>query len=88
MSDVKWQFTKQNYREGVPQSLRRRSGLEFWSQHGGSVIGGELNGEPIAENDWIISKGEAISIEKGSPPTAAKLSFFEQIVRYIFGVTR
>lgn len=52
-----WQFTKENYNNGVPP-LFRDSSISYWSQYGGDVIGSEvrtLEGEmEISENDWII----------------------------------
>ena len=52
-----WQFTKENYSKGTPREFRNLS-VSLWSQHGGAVIGGEINtlGGKIAifENDWII----------------------------------
>lgn len=52
-----WQFTRENYKNGVPPLFRDQS-ISYWSQYGGDVIGGEvrtLEGEmEISENDWII----------------------------------
>lgn len=52
-----WQFTKDNYKKGVPHLFRDPS-VKYWSQYGGDVIGGEittLEGKmEISENDWII----------------------------------
>ena len=58
-----WQFTKSNYRVGVPAEFKHAT-VCLWSQYGGRVIGGEietLEGKHIvSENDWIIRgvKGE------------------------------
>ncbi|WP_312969755.1 hypothetical protein [Acinetobacter gerneri] len=52
-----WQFTKENYKQGVPTFLRSKE-VEFWSQFGGDVIGGEIKTlegvMTITENDYII----------------------------------
>ena len=52
-----WQFTKENYSKSTPREFRHLS-VSLWSQHGGAVIGGEidtLEGKlAISENDWII----------------------------------
>lgn len=52
-----WHFTKENYKIGVPYSFRNKD-IMYWSQYGGSVIGGEiktLEGDlTISENDYII----------------------------------
>ena len=52
-----WQFTKENYSKWTPREFRHLS-VSLWSQHGGAVIGGEidtLEGKlAISENDWII----------------------------------
>lgn len=58
-----WQFTKNNFKEGIPRLFRNHS-VDLWSQYGGDVIGGEvktLSGVvELSENDWIIRgvKGE------------------------------
>lgn len=58
-----WQFTKENYDEGVPLEFRNKS-VSLWSQHGGRIIGGEIETlegvHTVSENDWIIMgvKGE------------------------------
>lgn len=56
-----WQFTKENYIEGVPQHIRQaiRDGvITLYSQHGGAVIGGSIETlegvDTVSENDWII----------------------------------
>ena len=52
-----WQFTKENYKRGVPKEFRHSS-VTLWSQYGGDIIGGEvvtLEGcMEVLENDWII----------------------------------
>ncbi len=60
-----WQFTKENYRKGVPPWIKQSNRkVELWSQYGGDVIGGEietLEGKyQVSENDYIIKgvKGE------------------------------
>ena len=51
-----WQFTKENYKNGVPLLFRDQS-IQFWTEPGGEVIGeistleGVMN---VRENDWII----------------------------------
>ena len=53
-----WQFSKVNYNKGAPDFIRSEKAVTLWSQHGGEVIGGEietLEGEmTISENDYII----------------------------------
>lgn len=56
-----WQFTKENYHEGLPREFRyAKNGkdIKLWSQFGGDVIGGEINTlegvMEISENDYII----------------------------------
>ena len=53
-----WQFSKDNYNKGAPDFIRSEKTVILWSQHGGEVIGGEietLEGEmTISENDYII----------------------------------
>jgi hypothetical protein len=52
-----WQFTKKNFRDGVPRIFKHES-VFLWSQYGGDVIGGEIettNGKcAIFENDWLV----------------------------------
>ena len=52
-----WQFTKMNFRSGIPQELNSEN-LSLWSQHGGQVIGGELKlpqgSVVVYEDDWIV----------------------------------
>ena len=52
-----WQFTKENYAQGVPQLFRDAS-IIYWSQYDGNVIKGEIKTlegiMQISENDWII----------------------------------
>ena len=63
-----WQFTKSNYRVGVPAEFKHAT-VCLWSQYGGRVIGGEietLEGKHIvSENDWIIRgvKGELYPVK-------------------------
>lgn len=58
-----WQFTKENYKEGLPSEFNDDS-VSLWSQCGGRVIGGEIKTlegvHTVSENDWIIKgvKGE------------------------------
>lgn len=53
-----WQFTKENYKVGAPLFIRQAKDVELWSQHGGDVIGGEIETlegvMTISENDYII----------------------------------
>jgi len=60
-----WQFTKENYRNGVPHWIKSSTRkAELWSQYGGAVIEGEIETlegvHLVSENDWIIKgiKGE------------------------------
>lgn len=60
-----WQFTKENYRNGVPHWIKSSTRkVELWSQYGGAVIEGEIETlegtHLVTENDWIIKgiKGE------------------------------
>ena len=59
-----WQFTRANYDDGAPDFIRREASVTLWGQHGGRVIGGEIDTlegvMDISENDWIIKgvKGE------------------------------
>lgn len=52
-----WQFTKENYSQGVPQLFRDAS-IIYWSQYDGNVIKGEIKTlegiMQISENDWIV----------------------------------
>ncbi|AIQ13637.1 hypothetical protein [Paenibacillus durus] len=52
-----WQFTKENFREGVPRDFRDRR-VTLWSQYGGEVIEGEidtLEGKMrISEGDYLV----------------------------------
>jgi hypothetical protein len=58
-----WQFTKNNYKYGVPLEFKNDT-VSLWSQFGGDVIGGEIETlegvHTVSENDWIIKgvKGE------------------------------
>jgi len=53
-----WQFTKESYKGGIPQFIRKAKNVELWSQYGGDVIGGEIQTlegvMAIFENDYII----------------------------------
>ena len=60
-----WQFTKENYKKGVPHWIKRSNRkVDLWSQYGGDVIGGEIKtlegNYTVSENDYIIKgvKGE------------------------------
>ncbi len=52
-----WQLTKENFAKGVPCIFRDEK-IEYFSQNGGEVVGGEINTlegvMTISENDWII----------------------------------
>lgn len=52
-----WQFTKENYRAGVPKEFRHKD-VVLWSHVGNAVMNGAihtLEGEMrVNENDWII----------------------------------
>lgn len=58
-----WQFTKENYKAGVPNEFKHHT-VKLWSRHGDKVIGGEIDTlegtHNVSENDWIICgvKGE------------------------------
>jgi len=54
-----WQFTKENYKKGVPlwiETSQRK--VKLWSQYGGDIIGGEIETlegtHTVSENDYII----------------------------------
>ena len=53
-----WQFTKKNFKEGVPLEFRIYGVVNLFSQYAGDVIGGEIKTlegiMTITENDWII----------------------------------
>lgn len=60
-----WQFTKENFKKGTPNWIKKnKRDATLWSQYGGEVIGGEINTlegiHQIKENDYIIKgvKGE------------------------------
>lgn len=52
-----WQFTKKNFKEGIPKQFRNAD-ISLWSQYGGKIIEGgikTLEGVmTVSENDWII----------------------------------
>ena len=52
-----WQFTKENYKKGVPDWLRVWN-VSLWSQYGGDVIEGEIETifgiMKVSENDYIV----------------------------------
>lgn len=54
-----WQFTKENYKEGVPRWIRySERKVTLWGQYGGDVIAGEIETlegtHEVSENDYII----------------------------------
>jgi len=60
-----WQFTKENYKKGVPYWIKHSNRkADLWSQYGGDVIEGEIEtlegSYTVSENDYIIKgvKGE------------------------------
>ena len=52
-----WQFTKENYKKGLPDNFVCRK-ISLFSQYGGDVIFGEIETlegvMTISENDYII----------------------------------
>ena len=59
-----WQFSKKNFKNGVPSFIKENETVSVWSQYGGDVIGGEIktleSNMDISEDDYIIQgiKGE------------------------------
>lgn len=54
-----WQFTKENFKNGVPQWIKQSTrNITLWSQYGGEIIEGEIHTlegtHQVIENDWII----------------------------------
>lgn len=51
-----WEFTKENYRNGVPREFKDKR-ITLWSQYGGDVIEGEID---TLEGKMCVSEGDYI----------------------------